>query len=437
MAASGTLSATWRERALPAVAGVVALLTVAVGLYVRRATDTPLGVPYPPALGNWNPQADPLLVVCVLCFAAAVALAPRLLAPRVPAWAFALAALVLTLVLRLALAAARGGTGAWSQVFDPARSFEAKNEYLPALGALDPGTGFFLDRFAELVPSFPVHVAGHPPGLVLVLHWLGIDSAGGMAALCIGAGALSGPLTYALARQLLSERGARIAALALVLAPGALLFGATSPDAVYLTLGLLAAWPLAARSWTARGAGAVLLALGSFFAWSLPAVGAWAAIVTLRREGLRPAAALTALCGVALVGFYALVHAATGFDPIGTIRATEEVYRTGIASLRPYWYWVFGSPVAFLLVLGVPISYYALRGLGRGEPLAVAIFTVIGVAAVLGFTKGETERIWLFLAPFVCLAAAAALEDRVRLRPLLAALAAQAVLYELLFDTVW
>jgi hypothetical protein len=82
----------------------------------------------------------------------------------------------------------------------------------------------------------------------------------------------------------------------------------------------------------------------------------------------------------------------------------------------------------------VPLSWLALRALARGETPAVAIFTVIAVAAVLGFTKAETERIWLFLVPFVCLAAAA--EDT-PLRPLLAALAAQALLYELAFDTVW
>ena len=64
----------------------------------------------------------------------------------------------------------------------------------------------------------------------------------------------------------------------------------------------------------------------------------------------------------------------------------------------------------------------------------MAIFAVIAIAAVGGFTKAETERIWLFLAPFVCLAAAT---ERVPLRPLLAALAAQAVLYELAFETVW
>ena len=418
--------------ALPWAAATLAAVTVAVGLYVRRATDTPLGVPYPPALGAWSPEADPLLVVALVCFAAAVLLAPRLLI--VPAWAFAAASLGLTLVLRLALAAADGGTGRWSAVFDPARSFEAKHEYLPALGALDYGAGFFVDRFAELVPSLPVHAAGHPPGLLLTLHFLGIDSAGWMAALCIGVGALSGPLAYALGRQVLDERGARIAALLLALAPGALLFGATSADAVFLTLGLLAAWPLAARAWPARAAGALLLAAGSFFAWSLLAVGAWAAIVTLRRDGWRTALALSALCGAVLVAFYALLYAATGFDPIGTIRSTEEVYRAGIATLRPYWYWLFGSPTAFLLVLGLPISWIALRALAAGRTLALAIFAVIAVAAILGFTKAETERIWLFLAPFVCLAAA---EEDVPLRPFLAALALQAVGYELLFDTVW
>jgi hypothetical protein len=250
----------WRA-GVPALAGVVAVGIVAVGLYVRRATDTPLGVPYPPALGNWDPRADVLILASVACFAAAVLLVPRLLDPRVPPWAFGVAALALTLVLRLALAAGDGGTGEWSRVFDRDRSFEAKNEYLPALGALSFGSGFFLDRFAELVPTFPVHVAGHPPGLLLALHWLGIDSPGGMAALCIGVGALSGPLAYLLGRQVLEEPKARVAALLLALAPGALLFGATSADALFMSLGLLAAWPLAARGWPARAAGAVVLAL--------------------------------------------------------------------------------------------------------------------------------------------------------------------------------
>ena len=53
----------------------------------------------------------------------------------------------------------------------------------------------------------------------------------------------------------------------------------------------------------------------------------------------------------------------------------------------------------------------------------------------MGFTKAETERIWLFFAPFVCLAAAAG--PAFRLRPVLALLAVQALAYELVFDTIW
>jgi hypothetical protein len=420
---------------LPASAGVLATATITGGLYLRRVALEPIGLPYAPLVGNWSPQADPLLAVSIACFAAAVLAAPRLLA--LPAAWFAVAMLALTLGLRLVLAAGSGGTGQWSAVFDPARTFEGPNEYLPALGALEFGAGFFLDRFAELVPSLPVHAAGHPPGLLLTVHALGIDSPGGMAALCIGVGALSGPLAYLLARQTLPDRRARLAALLLALSPGALLFGATSADAVYLTLGLLAAWPLAARSLTARAAGAILLAVGSFFAWSLLAVGAWAAILTLRREGVRQAVALSAVCAAALLVFHALMHAATGFDPIGTLRATEDVYHAGVASHRPYWFWLVGSPVAFVVVLGLPLSWLALRGLARGRTLAVAIFVVIATAALLGFTKAETERIWLFLAPFVCLAAADEFGEHASLRPLLAALAAQAVLYELVFDTIW
>ena len=51
-------------------------------------------------------------------------------------------------------------------------------------------------------------------------------------------------------------------------------------------------------------------------------------------------------------------------------------------------------------------------------------------------TKAETERIWLFLLPPACLAAAAALPLR-RLRIVLLALAAQAVATSVLFTSAW
>ena len=58
------------------------------------------------------------------------------------------------------------------------------------------------------------------------------------------------------------------------------------------------------------------------------------------------------------------------------------------------------------------------------------------VAAVVGFTKAETERIWLFLVPLACVAAAPQLPTR-RLTAVLRALGAQALAVELLFQTIW
>ena len=82
-----------------------------------------------------------------------------------------------------------------------------------------------------------------------------------------------------LAKRLFDEDVAKIAGLLAAFAPALLHFGATSADAVYLTLGLLAAIPLlSGRLWL----GALALAVVSLFAWSLLAVAAWAAILVLR-----------------------------------------------------------------------------------------------------------------------------------------------------------
>ncbi len=422
------------RRHLPWLGFGLGALVIAWGL-ILDGRGTPLYVPNPPFLWRWDPQVELWVLVAIAILAAAVLGAPRLL--RLRAVPFALVALALTLLVRLSLAAARGGTGAWDRVFDPARSFEASNEYLPALPALRYGVDIFLDRFAEVVTALPVHAAGHPPGLLLTMNALEIDSPAGLAALCIAAGTLATPLVYLLGRRLLDEPAARVAALLLALSPGVAMFGVTSADALYMTLGVLTACALMAAPRAAGVAGgAVALAVSSFFAWSLLAIGAWASVLELRREGLRRALVLAAACGAALVAFYALLYAWSGFDPIGTLLGTEQVYSAGIARGRPYWFWLLGSPVAFLFTVGLPITWYALRSLGAGRSVALAIFAVIALASVLGFTKAETERIWLFLAPFLCLAAAAVL-PRHRLGLVLGLLAAQALVSELLFDSVW
>ena len=386
----------------------------------------------------FGPRLDPLAGVSALAVACAVALAPRLPSRLGHPLTFAAGVLALALGLGLALNLARSGTSGWYAIFDvgPRGSFEAANEYLPGLPALSYGARFYLDRFAELVPSLPVNVAGHPPGPLLAVHALGLSTARGAAALCIGAGALGAPLTYALGRSLCDEREARVAALLFACSPLTVLFGVTSFDYLFATCGLAAGCLLVSGRGGVRAAGAVALAAASLMSWALLAVGAWATILAWRRRGARSALVLAGSCALACLALDGALAAAYGYDAIGTLRATEAVYRNSVASVRPYAFWAFGSPVAWGAMLGLPIAAAALRRVARGDDAAIALTIVIALAAVGGFSKAETERIWLFLVPFACVAAAPAIGAR-RLRMVVALLLAQALAVEVLFDTIW
>ena len=104
--------------------------------------------------------------------------------------------------------------------------------------------------------------------------------------------------------------------------------------------------------------------------------------------------------------------------------------------MRPYAYWMLGAIVAWGVMLGPPIAAAAVRSAMRRDRVALALAAVLLVAAVGGYTKAETERIWLFLVPLACVAAAPAFAGR-RIGPILALLAAQALAVEVLFATVW
>jgi methylthioxylose transferase len=399
--------------------------TFLVGYLLDRRGEQ-LGTPRPPLLFDVDRAASvPWALLAVVVLVGAIALVPLLgaVSPRV----FLLATFGLALAIRLAVGAARFGPEGWDDAFN--ESFNAKNEYVPALPGLESvGVGHFLDHFDAILPALPVHAAGHPPGLLLVLHWLGLDTPQQATALVVLVGALAVPATYLIARELLEEERARIAAILSAFACGTTLYGVTTADVLYAALGAGAAALLLRRP----AAGAALLALASFFSYAVVAAGAWVAFLGPARFTVR----VTLSAGAALVAFYALLYAATGFALWEVVPAVEEVYRESVARVRPYAFWLFGSPAAFLAFLGLPITWYAARALGEGDRAAVALALVIVISAVGGFTKAETERIWLMYVPLACVAAAVVLPPK-RLPLVLGLLSAQALATELIFGTVW
>ena len=423
--------------ALPAAGLLGAVAVVVAGLWIKD-TAGGLGTPLPPFLMSWRPQLDPLVAVSVAVLGAGVLAAPILIARVRSRLTFACALYLLALALALSLNVARAGAAGWWKVFATGShgSFEGSFEYLPALPLLRHGTGYYLSHFASLFPYLTTHVKGNPPGPLVALHLLGVGSPGGLAALCIGLGAFSAPLAYELGRTLGDEQRGRIAGTLSAFSPSILLFGVTSVDYAYVTIGLVVACLLARGGAAALVAGSIAAAFASFFSWLLLAIPAWSAILALRRSGWRRAAAVLGAVALSVVALNAVLALGYGYDPLGALRATDAVYRRGVAATRPYSFWLFGSPAAWMLMLGLPVAWLGLRSVSVADPAAIALWALVLVASLLGFTKAETERIWLPFVPLACVAAAAA-TPAWRLRSLLGALAAQALVIELLFFTVW
>jgi hypothetical protein len=232
------------------------------------------------------------------------------------------------------------------------------------------------------------------------------------------------------------ERGG-IAGVLTSFAPAMLLFGVTSADYAFAGLGMVVACLLVRRAGWAVVPGGCAATVATFFSWLLFAIPAWAALVVLQRDGWRAAARVCLAAGAGVIVFNAALAIAFGYDPFSALSATSTEYDSLATSVtRTYAYYLFGAPTAWAVMLGLPTLWFGLRALGTRDRAAVAVAAVIVVASVLGFTRGETERIWLAFTPLACVAAATVVPVS-RLRPVLTILAVHALAVEVQLFTVW
>jgi hypothetical protein len=474
-----------RERGNHAVLGASALAAaclVVVGLLgtfgMRGWGRVPFSVPSVPWYHSWPyylfwaPRVDWRWAAVALPLAALVTAALAAFAGSHQTrsrLAWLAASLVGAFVLDLAVAALAGGPAAWRA---PLGYF---GEYAPAVGQIGPIPDF-LGHFAERVPTLPTFPSQHPPGAtilyVLVARvWPGLDGAAiaTVASACLGLLVVAG-----LARDELGAVGERWAVVCWVLAPVVVLYSATSADAMWVPV--LAGAALAAHRGLVRRslpwtlAGGVLLWLGSMLTFAavlvLPFLMVRAAAVALapapaaagprvRRgppglgQGEPPAwrwvvrwAVITSATVLALA---ALLWLATGYDVVAAVRAVSGAYDAATPSrTRVWWVWLFGDLVAFVAVLGFPLTAALLaRVRGALRERAWGSFEIATMASLLagalwGHTKGEVERMWQFLVPFAVVAAVRQLTGwRVSLPLVAALLLAQTLAIQMLFFTRW
>lgn len=351
-----------------------------------------------PIYGYWFPRLGPGSVPGIAIAALVVAFGPRV-AQRMPWRPLLWTSWLVSIGWAFSLAMIDG----WQRGF--AARLEDPNEYLhevPGVTDIPAMLRGFSSRILDYQPhSWTTHVAGHPPGALLffvVLDRLGLHGGGwaGMACMLIGC---SGVVAVAVALAALgaAER-ARAALPFLVLAP-AVLWIAVSADAMFagVTAWAVALLALAARGrpWLAALAG-VLFGYGIYLNYGLTLMAIPAAAVLIAARTARPllpaaAGALAVVVAFTLSGFWWL----TGYHLV------VRRYYQGIASTRPFAYWVWGNLAATVCAVGLatPAALHrlpaAVRALDPAALLAAAGLTAIVLADLSALSKAETERIWL------------------------------------------
>ena len=324
------------------------------------------------------------------------------------------------------------------------------NEYLPTARRIHDVPAMlrgFIDRIPAGAPdSWETHVAGHPPGALLLfvgLVGLGLGSAFASALAITLIGCTTPVAVLVTLRRLGAEDVARRVAPFLVLAPAAI-WVAVSADGVFAAV---AAWGLAgvaaattserAGAWAWGLLGGLLLGCCLLLSYGLLLLAPLVLAVLLVGRSWRPLAPVSVGALVPVV-----VFAGLGFRLWEAYPVLSDRYWAGIAAGRPAAYWLWGDLAALAISAGPALgaAIGSLLAAGRRSPRVVRLFVGAAAVAILAadasrMSKAEVERIWLPFVPWLLLATAC-LPDRWR-RPMLVVQVVVALLVQHLVVTNW
>jgi hypothetical protein len=425
---------TRRGDLVAALLALGAFAAAAVAGGISYLAGHPVQASAAPLEAHWLPHVGPGTPLAVLVAGLTVtfgpALAGRLRWAAVHALAYP-AAVAWMLSLALIDGWQRGVAG----------RLTTRPEYLhdvPRVGSVTALLRGFTGRIVEAGPdSWTTHVAGHPPGALLVfvgLDRIGLRGGGWAGLLCVLAGAVVAVAVPETLRRLGDDAAARAAVPFLVLFPGAVWVG-VSADGLFAGVTAAGIMLLAGRGWWWPLAGGVLLGLGCYLSYGLALMGLPALAVIVLRRDWRPLVA-----GLLGGGAVAALFTAAGFDWLTGYHLVGVRYYQGLAARRPYSYWVWAD-LTILAVSAGPAAFAVLRRTaGKARPGAERWLPLAAGAAILGadlsgFSKAEVERIWLPFAVWL-LAGAGLLPARDR-RWWLLGQAAVALLVNHLLLTSW
>lgn len=381
---------------------------------------------------------------------------PRLLRLRGPS-RFAAALSILSVALPLALFLVRDEL---SQLGSQFLIYQGEEYFEDAAGITNLAE--FIRHYSEIAPQLSLHGRVHPPGSATLLYLVRqaispTPFAAGVTVLVVfAAGIVAAWRAFAV---VIDERGARVAALMLLAAPSLLDFACTSMDAVFFATACLVLYgtflSLSDRGtwWQAVLAG-IAIYLAAFCSFSAVPLGLFIATYSLvlwwsDRRSLRIPRQLS-IVFLAFLAVYVSVQLAIGFDLWESFEVAKSLHYQimgqvmGRTVASAYFVTSIGNLSALLVGTGlaiVPLFFCAASAVmraGTNRTLVLATIATVGMICAGGLYTMETERILMFVMPWLAVSAVATttLSDSAVVL-LLGAGWIQALGMEILLFTLW
>jgi hypothetical protein len=341
-------------------------------------------------------------------------------------------------------------------------------EYYGDVPAVDRvgGPAAFLGRYAKprLFTTLSLHAQTHPPGGVLFLWAVSKLFGYNLWSASLATVAFTALVVFpvfGLARELCGEAVARCALVLFLVAPNFVMFTTTSMDGPFSVLPVTSVYlfyralrrPAFAALCGLALAGAALMTYATVFIALFFAV-----LAVVERGRFRVVTRTLAIALGVFVAAYAVLFLATGYHPVAAARAAmahdAEMVGTGYESLGRYLNLSVANLAAFLIGVGIPLTTAWLRETaavvrrrlsgGPADAFVAAYSVSLVLIAFSTLFTLEVERIWLFMVPFVAIAAARHVVELMKAGSsafpfdwVAGLTAAQLVAFEALLQTAW
>jgi 4-amino-4-deoxy-L-arabinose transferase-like glycosyltransferase len=329
----------------------------------------------------------------------------------------------------------------------------------------------YLKNYASLIPSLTDHSKVHPPGPCLFLWLVSKIFGKGLfisAFSVIILSSLSLLPIYFLAKQLYGKKVAILSLALFSLSPSVVMFTATSMNAVFTLFASLSVI-FFFKSYNDRHRYVFALLTGGSFAMTVFMAyeeGILAlfffiiAIYVIETKAIKLNDILNLIVMLTtFLCFFLFLYIITKFNPIESFLASYKQAQYDI--LEKYaipgsrFYWFFGQLIVFFTFVGLSTAtlYFeevylsirkALKRLGIDIYIIAFVITLIVLDFAVVGHKGENERNWMFLVPFIVIPVANNLcnksvrfNSNILIYLSLVLLFLQTFVSEILLDTYW